>query len=526
MTIAFAARFGDCDDVALALLTPATICVCRADQRADAATKLGYSSTVFDRVNNCDGPTKYKTVFNPPTRGGGGRGRSRGAAMAVPAAAGPPRHTPPQRREEAPLTALSTSPPQPYAAHSSAVATHSGSAAHGSAAHGRHRPTSPWPLEPPRAAATNGCTPPHAHLSSPPRRDLHPVPPPGPPAPPHGETLSTDRRAPQPVAPQRRRTAAVRRWRNAANGPPAEHSSAHGIAPPAAHGISSRDDFDSIPRSQDAILMQSLQDLLAEPQADRSVSAESAFERSHLPGAFHGVYAEEWWRDGGRSFGAASPGAYDAGPVGGAAYVAHPAGTSSTRDADLGGGAAAAQWADAAFTTVDLAHMPPFPAGPTPAAEGASSEAAAVATQEERDAFTVDVRRGAADADGPLRGVHLHSARPGDEPPPAGDAGMNRGGTYVPHLRRPECWPVPTAVALGSSAPTQLAETPAHQPPTPVPAPELERDVSMAGEFDDWRNRVDTEVDTAPFSAFMDPGLRPGIFAMAGDSLLGAPQCG
>ena len=88
MTIAFAACIGDRQDVALVLMTPATISVCRADQRADAAARLGYSKQVFDRVNDRNGGQKYKTVFNPPSRSRGNGRRRRTAA--APAAAGAP----------------------------------------------------------------------------------------------------------------------------------------------------------------------------------------------------------------------------------------------------------------------------------------------------------------------------------------------------------------------------------------------------------------------------------------------------
>ena len=88
MTIAFAACIGDRQDVALVLMTPATICVCRADQRAHAAELLGYSEQVFDRVNERSGKQKYKTV-NRPSRSRGNGCHRRGAASLAAAAAPP-----------------------------------------------------------------------------------------------------------------------------------------------------------------------------------------------------------------------------------------------------------------------------------------------------------------------------------------------------------------------------------------------------------------------------------------------------
>lgn len=517
MTIAFAACFGDGADVALALLTPATICVCRADQRADAAAKLGYSSTVFDRVNDCGGTAKYKTVFNPPTRGsGGGGGRGRSAAAATPAAAAPPRHTAPQRAPEGPSPAP---PPQPFMTHVAAT-------------RGSHRHVPQWPPKPaPPAAATNGRTPSPGHLS-PPQHDMHTFPPHGTPPPPRRDKFTTERRTQRSVAPQPMQTAAARGWHRAAHGPPAQHGAARGTAQ---HGprLSSPDSFRGGSRQwhSDDVLMQSLHDLLAEPQADLGANAESVFEHSQLQGAFRGMYADEWCQDNSSSFGAAPPGAYDAVSVGGPvpARAARPTNT-STPAAGFGGGGPATQWTDASFGAVNLADLSPFPAGPTTAAEDAALEPAAAAGRAERDAFAADAGHGAADAGGPLRDTHPHGAPPCDEPPPSGGGNAGRGGVYVPHLRRPECWPVPTAVALGSSAPAQPPQPPPpQQPPAPAAAPELQRDVSMqryvSGDFDEWCRQVDTEVAGPPLSVFTDAGFMPGIFPMFGDNLLGAPRC-
>eukprot|EP00892_Ulva_mutabilis_P002591 jgi/Ulvmu1/12332/UM089_0016.1 len=425
MTIAFAVCVGDTRDVALVLMTPATICVCRADQRGDAAVKLGYSKTVFERVNERSGSQKYKTKFNPPTRGRGSRGRGQGGAPAAAAAQPPP--SPASVPNGRPCAQDALAPPV-AAAHT------------------------PAPLQPVHSVHSAPLDPFLAPWHEVHGRATSPGDPPG--AAQHGAATSgawtgpSERRASAAAAGED--TAALR-WDLRR-----DDSLMHDL-----HALLEDADKPQLAAANAVSVFEGLECQIT--GFDDSMRSY-AHMHAEAPGMSEGPDME--WDDA------------PLGSIGGHSGPARSMFPAAPAHQEAEGG-----YAPPDFSLGDLSSFPaepmPAPEAPQPAPEHAVHDLPEHAVHELPEHAAHELPE--------------HAALPA--PAPAAAGGTAYGQQGLPHWMRPECRPVPTAVALGSRA---AAAPPAAQPPPP-PAPAAATVVPPAP--DDFEAWLDVELQ-APFSVF------------------------
>lgn len=459
MTIAFAAAFGQARDVALTLLTPPTICVCRADQRAAAAVKLGYSERVFDRINSRDGNEKYKTTFNPPSRKAAAMRRRAGGATGRNAELAPPQQANAGVDAASPLldsTAGGTGDHR--AEHAAPRAADSAPRA------AQRRPDLP-------AAALDRHSPPPAGFTlcshSAAQQPQH--------AAARAEDLMADRRARPAAAPQA--AAAAAGW----PGSPGMHGGVHSMAQQGTARAGSVGAFgDGLGWPSHDHDMAELEALMSEPRGLPAAPFEQAWEqrvRPQLQDAFQ-MYAGDAGAVEEIEAVAGSPSAHS----GGGGWLDLPMHSFALPDTfapDMDVVGPDAQLQEPAPAGSHTSHPPGFTAAP-PSPTAAAPPA--------RDAFALD-------------GVPEHSGR----------RGAARPAVYVPHLQRPECVPVPTAELLSRGTAAAPRTAPRQAPPAAAGPP---RHVATAG--GDRGQQVDFSLD-APASAFGGAGFMSDFLPMFDD---------